>query len=210
VTSSPGQYPTTCKGAADPDYTIGYSPGILTVQEPVVSVSLNVSTPYGTAPDLSDLLPSDPRITYDPASQAPNVSGTLTCATTATSSSPSARYPISSCSGLSDPGYTVVYDYTHSGYTITLAPVVLTFTGPPTLTVGASTIESLKMTTATGAPISGRKVTITLGIKPRIIQHCTATTNANGVAACNIGKAPSYQRYRYITMSFAGDRHGPR
>ena len=53
-------------------------------------------------------------------------------------------------------------------------------------------------------------MTITIGIKPRIIQHCNAITNANGVAACNIGKAPSYKRYRYITMRFAGDRHGPR
>jgi hypothetical protein len=87
---------------------------------------------------------------------------------------------------------------------------VLTFTGPPTLTVGASTIESLNMTTVMGAPISGRKVTIALGIKPRIIQHCTATTNASGVAACNIGKAPSYKRYRYITMTFAGDPPGAR
>ena len=44
----------------------------------------------------------------------------------------------------------------------------------------------------------------------RIDARLNAITNASGVAKCNIGKARSYQRYRYITMRFAGDRHGPR
>jgi MBG domain (YGX type) len=35
VTSPPGIYPITCSGAADPDYTITYSPGTLTVQAPL-------------------------------------------------------------------------------------------------------------------------------------------------------------------------------
>jgi hypothetical protein len=210
VTSLPGTYPITCSEAADPDYTFTYSPAVLTVVPPTLTVTLNASGPYGTTPNLANLVPNDPRISYFPASQAVRVMGSLSCQTRATDTSPARQYAITSCAGLSDSGYTVVYDYQNSGYTVTLAPVLLTFTGPPTLIVGTSPVESLKLTTLLGEPIPSRRVTITLGIKPRIVQHCAATTNADGEAACNIGKVPSYQRYRYITMSFGGDPHGAR
>ena len=121
--------------------------------------------------------------------------------------SPAGTFAIN-CAGAASSDYSITYK---SGtLTVNLSPVVLTFTGPPTLTVGSGPIESLKLTSAAGAPISGRRVTITLGITPRTVQYCMATTNKEGVAKCNIGPAPRYQRYRYITMTFAGDPLGPR
>ena len=46
-------------------------------------------------------------ISYSIPGEAGNVTGTVTCTTTATNASPVGTYPITSCSGLSDNGFTV-------------------------------------------------------------------------------------------------------
>ena len=93
-----------------------------------LTVTVSASGTYGTAPHLTSLAASNPSISYNPSAEAANVSGTLTCSTTATSASPVSGnpYPVSSCSGLSDAGYDIVYDYVDSSYTVNPAPLSIT------------------------------------------------------------------------------------
>src|ERR1019366_8719725 len=95
---------------------------------PTLTVTVTASGAYGSTPALSGLAPSNPAISYAPSSEAGNVQGTLTCSTDATSSSTVAGgpYHISNCSGLSDPGYQVVYAYDSSSYTVNRAPLTIT------------------------------------------------------------------------------------
>jgi photosystem II stability/assembly factor-like uncharacterized protein len=88
------------------------------VTTPLLTVTVNASGPYGSAPSLSGLAPKDPAIDYTPSHEGRNVTGALTCSTTATESSPVGSYPVSDCSGLADDGFNVVYDYAHSSYRV--------------------------------------------------------------------------------------------
>ena len=134
-----------------------------------------------------------------------------TCTTTATStngkvSSPAGSYPID-CSGAGDANYSPI-TYKAGTLTVTLSPVVQTYTGPTLLTANTDPRLSMKLTSPSGAAIAGRKVTLTLGIHPRIVQSCTATTKASGAAGCTIKDIPYYKGKRIITMTFAGDPRG--
>jgi hypothetical protein len=63
----------------------------------------------------------------------------------------------------------------------------LVYTGPTSFTAGQPATLSATLTDATtGSPLPGQTVTLTLGS-----QSCTATTDANGSAACTITVAPS-------------------
>jgi hypothetical protein len=77
---------------------------------PILRVSVNTTSQWGTTPNLTGLSAADPAISYDPSSEAGNVSGALTCSTTADRTSPVDVYPISDCSGLDGDGFNVVYD----------------------------------------------------------------------------------------------------
>jgi hypothetical protein len=129
---------------------------------PLVRVTVQQVTPYGQAP----FPVTNPSITVSPASEAANVTGTLTCQTTATDHSVAGVYPVSDCTGLSDPGSSVVYDYANSTDTVVFPTATGTVTGtvPPTLslTLGAP---------ATFAPfIAG------------VAQDYTASTTANVIS----------------------------
>jgi hypothetical protein len=85
-------------------------------------VTVNSTGVYGSLPHPP--LPAE--ITYSPASEAGNVTGTLTCTGGASQSSPVGVYPIVRCQGLADDGFNVVYDYANSSYTVTKAPLTVT------------------------------------------------------------------------------------
>ncbi len=84
---------------------------------PLLYVTVKTTTPYGQAPNLT-FPANSPAISVSPASEAPNLQGTLTCQTTATDHSVGGAYPISACNGLTDPGFSVVYDYADSSDTV--------------------------------------------------------------------------------------------
>jgi hypothetical protein len=73
----------------------------------------------------------------DGSNQSGNVNGSLSCQTSALSNgtSPVNVYTLSSCSGLSDPGYSVVYDYPNSWYQVVPAPLTIS-PSPSTTTIG--------------------------------------------------------------------------
>src|SRR6185295_12050753 len=119
VTSSPfGTYPITASGAADPNYTITYAPGTLSVTAVPLLITANDQTrAYGDAnPTLTvsytgllngDVAPATP----------PSVS------TTAVTSSPFGTYPITA-SGAADPNYTITY--APGTLSVTAVPLLIT------------------------------------------------------------------------------------
>jgi photosystem II stability/assembly factor-like uncharacterized protein len=117
----------TTFGSSDPTNCVGGSGSSGNMLETnTLTVTLTLSSTYGSTPaSASGLLPSDPAISYNPSSQAGNVTGTLTCTDSVTSSSAAGTYPFSNCSGLSDPGYSIVYDYENSAYTVDQADLLI-------------------------------------------------------------------------------------
>jgi photosystem II stability/assembly factor-like uncharacterized protein len=82
----------------------------------LVTVTVNISGNYGQTPNIS-LAPSNSGIAYSPSIE-PSVTGTLTCSTNATNTSPGGNYSISNCSGLAASGYNFIYNYAGSSYTV--------------------------------------------------------------------------------------------
>jgi sugar lactone lactonase YvrE len=111
-----GTYTNSCSGAVDAKYQIIYVTGTLTITPAPLTITANNATSPKGAPippltaSYSGFLPGE-----GPA----NLTGTLTCKTTATSSSPAGTYPIT-CSGQSSTNYAITY-----------VPGTLTITAPP-------------------------------------------------------------------------------
>lgn len=119
--SSPaGSYASSCEGASDPNYAIGYTNGSVTVNKASLTVTASSgSTVYGTAP---------PAITptysgFVNGDTSSSLTTAPTCSTTDKSSSPVGSYP-SSCSGAADPNYTI--GYVKGSIAVTPAPLKIT------------------------------------------------------------------------------------
>ncbi|MHB8595095.1 MAG: MBG domain-containing protein, partial [Acidimicrobiales bacterium] len=101
TSSAVGSYPVNCSGASDPNYTVSYVAGTLTISKAPLTVTAPSPTmTYGGAvpalsPAYSGLVDGD-----TPAS----LSAQATCTTSASKSSPVGDYPVT-CSGASDPNY---------------------------------------------------------------------------------------------------------
>ncbi|MGD0881340.1 MAG: MBG domain-containing protein [Acidimicrobiales bacterium] len=121
TSSSPvGNYPSSCSGASDPNYTISYTVGQVSVGAAELQITASsVATTYGTAataitPVYSGFVNGD---TAESLLTAP------TCTNAATLSSPVGTYT-TSCSGASDPNYTI--SYVTGTATVTPAPLAIT------------------------------------------------------------------------------------
>jgi photosystem II stability/assembly factor-like uncharacterized protein len=120
---------------------------------PLLTVTVNATGAFGDTPPLTGLSPSDNSISYSPPNQASNVTGALTCSTTATPTSDPGSYPVSECSGLSDPGFSVVYDLADSSYTVGKADQTIDFPPISTVTFGAAPFTP-NATASSGLPVS--------------------------------------------------------
>ncbi|HEV2478120.1 MAG TPA: MBG domain-containing protein [Puia sp.] len=131
TSSSPmGTYPITASGAVDPNYSIAYVPGVMTVTQALLTVTAdNQTMPFGgPMPTLT--------VSYSGFVNGDNVSSLTapaTASTTATLSSPAGPYPITP-SGASAANYSFSYV---SG-TLTINKPILTITADP----GSSTYGS--------------------------------------------------------------------
>ena len=120
--ASPPAYPSSCSGAADPNYTFTYVAGSVTVTKaPLTITASNGSMSYGgTVPTITPAYSG-----FVNGDTSASLSTPPACSTTATKSSPVSppAYP-SSCSGAVDPNYTITY--VTGSVTVTKAPLTIT------------------------------------------------------------------------------------
>ena len=103
------------------------------MSSPLLTVTITETEPFGTTPPVTTgLSPTSADISYSPSNGASSVTGTLTCSTTATNASNMGTYPISSCSGLTADGYSIVYNYAASAYNVTALAPTASITSPAT------------------------------------------------------------------------------
>ncbi|HXZ63152.1 MAG TPA: MBG domain-containing protein, partial [Streptosporangiaceae bacterium] len=169
ASSSPvGTYASSCSGASDPNYTISYVNGAVTVTPAALAITASSgSATYGSPPPMitpsySGFLNGD---------TAASLATQPTCSTTATASSAAGTYT-SSCSGATDANYLITY--VNGSVTVTQAPLIITASSesttygstPPAITpsysgfVNGNTASSLTTpptctTTATAASPAG-------------------------------------------------------
>jgi hypothetical protein len=121
VVGSP--YATSCAGAADPNYTVSYAVGTLTVTKAALTVTADdKSMTYGALPALTASYSS-----FRNGDTASVVTGSPSCATTATSGSPVAGSPYAiTCdvSTLTAANYT--FSAVASALTVNPAPLTIT------------------------------------------------------------------------------------
>ena len=131
--SSPvGNYPSSCSGAVDPNYTFSYSDGTVQVVAALVVVTASsASMTYGgavpaTTPSYAGFVNGD---------NASSLTTPPTCSTAAESSSPVGPYA-SSCSGASDPNYS--FSYVNGSVEVDPAPLSIAASSP-SVTYGGGT-----------------------------------------------------------------------
>ncbi|MGA2257954.1 MAG: MBG domain-containing protein, partial [Thermoguttaceae bacterium] len=120
VAGSP--YPITASGAVDPDYTISYVAGTLTVTAaPLTITAVNKTKVYGAA--LPTLTASYAGFVNGDTSASLTTQPTLITTATASSHVAGSPYPITA-SGAVDPDYTI--SYVAGTLTVTAAPLTIT------------------------------------------------------------------------------------
>ncbi len=119
ATTGVGTYPSTCSGASDPNYAITYAAGSIMVGPAPLSIAASSGTMiYGSAPPAIT-----PTVTgLQNSDQTSDLTG-LSCSTAATALSPVGTYD-TSCSGATDPNYTI--SYTTGQMIVGAAPLMVT------------------------------------------------------------------------------------
>jgi len=182
ASSHVGHYPTSCSGASDPNYSITYANGVVAVGPAPLSIA--ASSPmmtYGS---------SVPAVTasydgFQNGDTASSLTVAPTCSTTATSQDPVGTYP-SSCSGASDPDYTITY---------TAGSVVI---GAAPLVIMASSVATTYGTAATAITPSysgfqNGDTAASLTTQPTCSSATTATTGVGVYASsCSGASDPNY------------------
>ena len=167
ATSGAGSYPITASGAVDPDYSISYVPGTLTIGQAPLTITANDQTmTYGGG--LPTLTASYTGLVNGDTSAA--ISGLTFSTAPATSSVGS--YPITA-SGAADPNYSI--SYVSGTLTIGQAPLTITANnqgmtyggGVPTLTAGfAGLVNGDTSAAISGLTLSTAPATSSVGSYP--------------------------------------------
>ncbi len=169
VSGSP--YPTSCSGAVDPDYTITYVAGAVTVTKPTLTITASsASVAYSSAvptitPSYSGFVNGD---TASSLTTAP------TCTTTYTATSPVSGSPYpTSCSGAVDSNYTITY----VAGAVTVTAVPLTITASSTSVAYGSAVPTI--TPSYSGFVNGQTAT-SLTTAPTCTTTYTATSPVSG------------------------------
>ncbi len=147
-TSPVGTYPTTASGAVDPNYSINYQPGTLTIGKALLTVTADDKSMAlgGPVPPLT--------VSYSGFvgnNNASSLSTQPTAATTATASSPAGTYPITVNGGAS-PNYTFKY----VNGILAVGQAILTITADPASSVyGASLVAPASLTVTYSGFVNG-------------------------------------------------------
>lgn len=149
--SPAGSYPTSCTGAVNPNYTIIYVPGTVTITRVPLTITANNATRTVNVPNPVFTVTYAGFVNGD----APgSLTGILVCTTTATQASRAGTYPIT-CSGLTSLNYTItwvpgVLTVTTAVPVLTLSPTSLTFASTPNVT---SAVQTINVSNTGGAPL---------------------------------------------------------
>jgi len=182
TSSSPvGSYASSCSGASDPNYAIGYAPGTVTVGTATLTItaSSGAMTYGGTPPTISASYSG-----FVNGDTAAKLTTQPTCSTTATSASPVGSYA-SSCSGASDPNYSIAY----APGTVTVSTATLTITAssgtmtygstPPTISASYSGfVNGDSSASLTTKPICSTAATSTSSVGS-YVSSCSGAVDAN-------------------------------
>ncbi len=181
-----GTYPSSCSGAVDPNYTISYAPGKVTVAKAALTITSTVTRVYGT-PNPSPLpLTTTGLVNGDTLASAGIV---VSCTTTATTASPVGTYPIT-CTG---PASTATYIITYVAGTLTVTPALASvtpnaaskvygtadpvFSGTLTGFLPADNVTATYTRTA-GETVAGSPYTISATLSPAaVLSNYTITYN---------------------------------
>jgi len=118
--SSPGGYTSECSGAVDPNYSISYIAGTVSITAALLEITASDATSaYGSA-----IAPVEPSYSgFVGADTVADLSTRPTCSTVAVSGSPAGNYD-TNCGGAVDANYT--FDYATGDYAITSVPLSVT------------------------------------------------------------------------------------
>ena len=157
--SNTGAYPITASGAVDPNYTISYVGGNLTVSPATLTVTANdLTRPRGAA---------NPPLTYTfsglvNGDTSSVITGAPVLSTTAIITSPPGQYPITVAVGTLSAAN---YDFTTVGGTLTVTATSPITIGPATLPVGTVGEAYSQQLTASGGSGTGYSFVAT-GLPP--------------------------------------------
>jgi hypothetical protein len=161
----------------------------------VTPAPLTVNAPDATAAYGS--VPSSFKATYAGLLNGDTAPATpASCTTTASNSSAPGSYPIT-CSGASDPDYSITYGPAGT-LTVTRAPTAMRV-APASRSLLSITFSATLTRPDTGVPLSGKTVAFSVAGQ----KVCSAATNSSGIASCKVtGLVIGSGSY---TASFAGD-----
>ncbi len=198
TSSSPaGQYASTCSGAVDPNYSISYVPGTLTINQGPLTITASSPTVVynGSVPAITPSYSG-----FVNGDSAVSLSSAPTCGSTAPASGAAGTYT-TSCTGAADPNYSI--SYVPGTLIINQAAQTITF-GP----LANQTLGTAPFAVSASGGASGNPVTFTAG--PNSV--CTssgingATITVVGVGTCTVianqaGNA-NYQAAASVAQSF--------
>ena len=175
ATSPVGNYGIVASGASDPDYTIHYVAGILTVTPAILHITAdNEGRPFGQAnPELTATY-----VGFVNGDTAASLDGRLSFSLSATSRQPPGYYPITPA-GLLSSDYTIVYRsgtltiYAAASKAMPASPPISVFSegntsglrmGTAGPALGLPSIDSLMSSTLESIPVSALPITAPLAL----------------------------------------------
>jgi MBG domain (YGX type) len=189
--SPAGPYPTTASGAVDPNYTISYVAGTLTVGKAALTVTAaNKTMPLG-GPLPTFTVSYTGFVNGDAAS---SLTTQPTATTTATATSPAGTYPITPGGGSSSN-----YTFTYVNGTLTVSQAILTITANPASSVyGAALVPDASLTVTYSGFVNGDGPS-SLTTLPTVTNTAVAGSPAGTYTLTPSGAADPNYTFKYVT-----------
>jgi hypothetical protein len=187
VTSPVGTYPVTCTGAVDPNYTISYVAGTLTVTAAPLTITAGGGTMVygGTVPTITPIYSG-----FVNGQNSSVVAPAPACSTTATSTSIVGSYP-STCAGATAANYS--FTYVAGTVTVTQAPVIFTASSPTMIYGGPVPAISPSFS----GLLNGQTSSV-LTTQPICSTLATSTSSVGSYASSCLGAAAINYSFTYV------------
>ncbi len=182
VTTGVGVYPSTCSGASDPNYSITYVGGSVTISPaPITITASSASMIYGGG--VPNVIPTVDGLQNNEGSSV--LGSGLHCSTTATSVADVGSYP-TTCSGASDPNYSITY----VGGSVSVTPAPITVTASTDSMIYGGTVPTI---TPTVGGLQNNQDASVLGTGLTCSTHATPTSPIGAYrSSCSGGSDANY------------------